>query len=300
MKNISYRNVFLPVILMLLSTCIQAQTEYIVRVDPNNGHIHKVDSIPGVTWLKGYETPAYSERRSWFSFFGGDDPTGNPFYLFTVYGNTGSTIWNPYFPDHPLFVSMQYGRNTDVLYGGVRINSVSSIVSIDPVTSNYSVIHDLPGISSILKLIVDDAHNRFYILGPDAVGTLKLFTVDMANGNIILQPATPRINNMVYNQATGVFYAISNRDAPGAPHPVIYSLCTVDPVSGTINNIADIPNIAGFVSGDETLDENNGRYFFTASEWNILGPFFIQSMSTQVISFTRFLYLKTVVLPIII
>ncbi|MFT3911645.1 MAG: T9SS type A sorting domain-containing protein [Ferruginibacter sp.] len=267
MKSCRYTHALLPAIMMILSTCVHAQTEYLVRVDPTNGHIHKVDSISGVTWLRAGETPAYNTHGGWYSFFGGESGSGDDFSLISVYNANASLIWNPPFSDHPKFTCLQYGRNTDTLYGAGLINSVISLLIVDAFSGDYTVIKQLPGLVVIIKLIVDDIHNRFYLLAGDLMGGRVLMTIDMTNGNIISSFPIPGINNLVYDYSTNMFYAISIRETPQDPHPFVYMFCNIDPATGIINNITDLPTVANFVNGNETMDENSGRVFFVFSEW---------------------------------
>lgn len=266
--NSVYKNIILCVLLTINNLSSTAQTEYLVTVDPTNAVITKIDSIPGVTWLRTYYIPTYCENIHRYTFVGGDDPSGNPFYLYTIDGISGNTISTPLFANHTSFINLQYSQSGNILYGTFWDSPLAYLVSINPFTGAYSIIRSIPGLSSVSKLIVDESHNRFIIVGPDILGDLTLLTMDINSGNIITQVHTPRINNLVYNKLTDKFYAISNRDGITPTGHYIFSFCTVDPNSGTITNIADLPNIAVFIGGNETLDEAGGRYFFSPSEWN--------------------------------
>ncbi|MGC4103775.1 T9SS type A sorting domain-containing protein [Ferruginibacter sp.] len=263
----AYKIILVNFCCTIISLSTIAQTEYIVTVDPANAAITKIDSIPGVTWLKGYYMPTYCETIHRYTFTGGDDAGGNPFYLFTVDAVTGRTLYDPLFANHNDFSSCQYATSGNILYAIYWKSPTSSLVTVDPATASYSILRSIPNMTVVSKFIVDEQHNRFIIVGPDNLGKLMLATMDISSGNIISQVYTPRINNLLYNKQTGKCYAIANRTPPSGGQ-YIYSLCSVDINSGTITNLADIANIAVFIGGNETLDENGGRYFFSATEWN--------------------------------
>ncbi len=268
MLSFFYKNIILSALLSINISLTFAQTEYLAVVNPSNGAITKVDSIPGVTWIKIYYTSTYCENNGHYTFIAGDDPNGNPFYLFTVDAVSGTTISNPLFPNHTSFISLQYSASGNILYGITLNSSVASLVTVNTTNGTYSLIRNIPALSSVSKFIVDDLHNRFIIIGPDNIGDLTLMTMDMSSGNIISQVHTPRINNLLYNKLTNKFYAISNRNGIPPNNHYIFSISTVDPNTGVITNLTDIPNLAGFSPGSETLDEKNNLYFFAGFEWN--------------------------------
>jgi hypothetical protein len=57
------RLIFIAALLFLKDLQTFAQKEFLVTVNPSNGAVTRIDSIPGVTWIKGYETPAYCESK---------------------------------------------------------------------------------------------------------------------------------------------------------------------------------------------------------------------------------------------
>ena len=260
------KKIFLLTVLFINEYFCFAQTEYLVTVDPSNAAITKIDSIPGVTWIKIYSTSTYCENTRRYSFIGGDDPNGNPFYLFTIDAISGKIISNPLFVDHNKFFSLQYSGSGDILYGIVLNHPVVSLVTVNVSTGSYSVIRNIPGLTSLMKFIVDDLHNRFIFLGPDNKGDLTLMTMDISSGNIISKVHTPRINNLVYNKLTDKFYAISNRNSNTPSSPYLFSISSVNPNTGVISPIVDLPNLVVFPTGFETLDENRNIYFFPGYE----------------------------------
>ena len=265
MNSSFYKKIFLFAVLYSHEYLSIAQTEYLVTVEPSTAVITKIDSIPGVTWLKGFNTPAYCENKKRYTFIGGDDPNGNPFYLFTIDAISGNTIANPLFSDHNRFINLQYSGSGDILYGIILNYPIASLVSVNTTTGNYSIIRNIPDLTSIIKLLVDDLHNRFIFLGPDEAGDLTLMTMDISSGNIISKVHTPRINNLVYNKLTDKFYAISNR-INSQSSGYIFSISSVNPNTGVISPIADLPNLLTFPTGFETLDEKHNIYFFPGYE----------------------------------
>ncbi len=267
MQNCFSKILVLAALLSITSSTI-AQTEYLVVVNPSNAALTKVDSIPGVTWIRLYYTSAYCETRHRYTLVAGEVPTGNPFYLFTLDAVSGDILSNTLFADHVNFVGLDYTRSGDTLYGVTFNAGLVSVASVNITTGAYSIIRTVPGLVSVVKFLVDDLHNRFIIAGPDGVGNLTLVTMDISSGNIISRVITPRINNLLYNKSTNKFYAISNRNGAPPNNSYIFSLSTVDPATGVITNLADIPNLLGLTPGSETLDENNNLYFFAGFERN--------------------------------
>src|SRR4051812_28791205 len=116
MQKYIYRGILLVVLVFVIVFC-NAQREYLVIVDPANGNISKVDSIPRVRWLVGFNYPAYCENSHQYNLIGGEDQNGDFFDLYTVDAITGHTISHPSFPDYRQFLCMQYPRNNNTLYG---------------------------------------------------------------------------------------------------------------------------------------------------------------------------------------
>ncbi|MBI5856188.1 MAG: T9SS type A sorting domain-containing protein [Sphingobacteriales bacterium] len=258
---------FLVGLLILFTDLSNAQTEYIVTVNPINGAITKVDSIPGVTWLRGYYMPAYSEYNHQYTFAGGDDRNGNPFYLFTVDAISGQTLFNPLFQDHTNFYHMCYANQSNTLYGIIQPpGSASSLVSLNKTNCSYVVIRSFPELQALVKLIMDDANNRYFILG-QMNNFVYLLTYDLTTGNLLSQIPVNSIRFPTYNRLSEKFYGILIKNPTPPQNRVQYSLCSIDRATGTITTFPFIPNIAGFTPGCETLDENGNRYFFAGYEW---------------------------------
>ena len=267
MRYFFYKIKFLLVILLFNLSLANAQTEYLVFVNPTNAAITKIDSIPGVKWLKSFYISTYNQNNLQYTFIGGDNANGTAFKLFTLDAVSGNIISNPLFVNHLSFYALQYSRLTNILYGIIRNSGVFSIVTINTLTGTYATVQNIIGLSSVSKFLVDDVHNRFFVIGPDNIGDLTLLTIDIASGNIISQVHTPKINNLLYDNLTNKLYALSNRSSPPPGH-TIFSICNVDPATGIIANIADLPNLAVINSGNETFNEYVGVYIFSATTFN--------------------------------
>ncbi len=267
MQNYFSKKLFLFLLILSCSLVTKAQRQWLATVDPVSGTISKMDSIAGVRIYLGGYWPAYSEYSRRFTI-GGGLSLSDPFYLFTTDAATGHTVNNPllFTPPHGDFINFQYAKTGNVLYTTVNPTPQSpySLATIDPVTAVYTILYDFPAAVNIMRLIPDEANNRLYVLAVPVQSGLSLLTIELSSGTVLSQVATPQITNLQYNYTTNTFYALANADAQ--PH-AIYSLCTVNPVTGAITNLAAIPEVFNITWGSETLDENSGRYFFTSPAW---------------------------------
>jgi hypothetical protein len=245
-----------------------AQREYLVTVNPATGAVTKIDSIPGVKWLIGNYKPSYCESSRVYSFLGGENPSGNDFRLFTIDAVTGHTISNPLFPDLTKFTSIQYARTTNRLFGAGIFSQSTLFVEINAATGAYTTLRALPNFSIVLKIMVDDLQHVIYLYGADQSGNRILCTVDINSATVISQVFLQPVVNVVYNKVTNSFYGITVEYPVFPQTRPTFIFCKINAVSGALTNIGIINNLAVINSGNETLDENNGRYFFTGTEFN--------------------------------
>jgi hypothetical protein len=68
-----------------------------------------------------------------------------------------------------------------------------------------------------------------------------------------------------YDNSNHKLYALTSR--PGINSFYIESLCTVDPATGIVSNIADLPAVTNFAAGVQaTINENDHIYYFLGLE----------------------------------
>jgi hypothetical protein len=161
---------------------------------------------------------------------------------------------------------MQYSKSDTLLYGTIFDSGSMFLVLVNTSSGGYSIVHKIPGMFTVLKFIVDNAHNRVFLSGPDSTGYPTLMTMNLLTGEVISQVYTPRINNLLYNFSTKKFYAISNRDTTLPYSRPIFSISRIDPNTGLISILADIPHLDNLDPGNETMDEKDNLYIFTGVE----------------------------------
>lgn len=118
---------------------------------------------------------------------------------------------------------------------------------------------------------IDAAGNRFII-----PMSQQLFSFDMATGNVLSSPSLPGPFSFVlpaYNCFDSTLYGLSET-ATG------YSFVSIDPVTGTINNIA--PNVCQFYSSNAScaIDMQGRRYFFVGQDQNNVLRLYTLDLST--------------------
>ena len=256
------KKIFLSIVCSLAMLYAAAQTEYIVKVNVTTGLPVKVDSIPGVRWLQSYA--AFNEATKEYTVMGSWQPGQSPTYLYTFHAETGNILYNPVLPHYNKMVSMQYSKTTGVLYGIIYDAGVYYLVEISKTTGGYTIIHDITGIQGIGQFVIDEANQRLYVNAVDNNPNFALRTIDLHNGNVIYHVSTKPISELCFDNTTGKLYAVTNRPDPAQQGNVIISLCSVDPVTGAVTIIKDLPGITNIFSGSSTFNENDHLYLFTA------------------------------------
>lgn len=253
----------------MLFTCnlslVTAQKEYIVTVNPTDGIISKIDSIPGVRYLLSSST--YNQTNKEYTVLGTWQPGQSPTYLYTLNVLTGNIISSPQIAIPNTLISLQYSRSTGILYGIVSQNNTYYLATVNKISGTYSLIKDLPGINGIGNFTIDEANQRLFLSAVDNNPNYALWTIDLANGTIIYHVSTQNIFDLRYDNVTHKLYALTYRAGPTPGSNSIFSICTVEHSTGFVTNIADLPGITGVVSGDHgTYNENQHLYLFSAKE----------------------------------
>jgi len=257
-------------LILLQAICINlaAQHEFIAIVDPATGNYKKVsDSIAGVRWLIGGNMPAYSELNKQFTFPGMFN-SGGPMKLYTVNTQTGKVVYSPPFPNPTPFASFRYAKFTNQLYAITNINSVQSLVKVDPQTGLYNTICSFPGVSVVLRLMPGADVNTFFAYVAPPSGSRSILTVNVSTGVITSQVNIPSVNNIHYHPASNKFYALRPLYSSG-PGPVNTSayFCSIDAVTGVMTDIVQYPGLINYIWGNDTFNEDDGKYYFAAQEF---------------------------------
>lgn len=273
------REITLIIFFLLIVFVGKAQTEYVVTVNPFNGTITKIDSIRGVRWLQS--SPAYNETAKEYTFVGTFQPGQSPSYLYTLNTLSGNINSNPIPSDSATLISSHYSRATGILYGIILKNGIYSLSTINKTTGTYTIIKTISGIDGVGEFTIDEATQRLYIRAVDGNPNFAIWTIDLITGDIINHVSTRGIIELRFDNITNKIYALANRSGPTLGSYIL-SICTVNPVTGIVTNIADIPNLTGIVSsGNSTFNENDHTYFFLGVEDNSPGITYLYSIDVN-------------------
>jgi hypothetical protein len=254
----------------------KAQREYIVTVNPSNAAIAKIDSLAGVKYLQSFS--AYNQSTKEYTVIGTLNPGVSPNYLFTLDAVSGNTITHPVLNNSNNVICLQYSTSTGVLYAIVRENGVYYLATLNKISGTYTLIHNIPGIDGVNSFIIDEANQRLYLWAVDSNPNFAICTIDLITGNTIYHVSTRGLNSLRYSNITHRIYALTYRSGP-TPGSSIEVICTVDPVTGIVTNIADLPGVTGIISGDHgTLNENDHLYLFAGVEATSPGVAFLYSV----------------------
>jgi hypothetical protein len=276
MLNHVYKSIILSTAFSLSVFFAKAQREYIVTVNPSNAAIVKIDSLAGVKYLQW--SAAYNQSTKEYTVIGTLNPGTSPSYLFTLDAVSGNTITHPVLNNSNNVICLQYSTSTGILYAIVRENGVYYLATLNKISGTYTLIHNIPGIDGVNGFTIDEANQRLYLRAVDANPNFAIWTIDLATGNIIYHVSTQGINSLRYSNIAHKIYALTHRPGP-SPGSSVSGICTVDPVTGIVTDIADLPGVTGNISGDhETLNENDHLYIFAGVEAASPGVAFLYSV----------------------
>lgn len=255
---------------------LKAQTEYIVRANPLNGNISKTKSIQGIRYLQS--SPAYNENTKEYTFIGTFQPGQSPSYLLTLNSVSGNIISSPAILNSSSIISLRYSKSTGILYGLVSQNGVVSLATVNTISGTYAIIQNIPGIGGAGGFTIDEANQRLYLKAVDNNIGHALYTIDLNTGNIIYRAATQNINALVYSNTTQKICGIKNRIGT-TPGSSINSFVTVDPITGIVNSIHDLPGISVYGGDHETINETSQIYFFGGTDAATPGLAYLYSIN---------------------
>jgi len=237
--------------LLLLQQKLFSQTEYLVKVNAENGAYIKIDSIPGVMWitLSNYTTIDESKNRF---FLNGSSDLSN-WYLFTVDALSGKTIYKVPFPDNVF--ELQYGSSTNTLYG-IKGGSIFNLIKIDEATGMISVITPLQDVSTAYSLTFDNNNHRLIFNGVNNEGIFSLFIVDVISG-ITTELPFANIQELQYDNVSNKLYGIYLDNLTEKDE-----LVSVDISTGSFIPITGVLSITGIYPGNSTFDNKDHTFFF--------------------------------------
>lgn len=258
-----YKSLFLVILVMSLHLSLKSQTEYIVKVDPTTGIFNKIDSIPNVVYLQSNST--YNRTTKEYTVMGTRQPGQAPNYLYTMNALTGKILWSPLLTSFNNIISSQYSRSSGMLYGIIRQNNTYHLATVNKTTGAYTIIKELPGIDAIGLFTIDEANQRLFLRAVDNNPSFALWTIDLLTGNILNHVSCAQYIDLHYDNAMHKLYGLVGRSGT-QPGTGIWSICTIDPVTGIAQNVVDIPGVTGIISGHGCFNEIDQTYYFTGVE----------------------------------
>ena len=173
--------------------------EFFVTIDPNNGAVTIIDSIPNVNLVQ-LSFSALDSQNGVFYFVGGVNNANLKLYSIDI--STGAVIANPNFPPSGFtgnIVELNINPLTEQLYA---LNSISGsstglLLNIDPNTGSASVVDSIPNFSPVpITSSTIQPHSNVYSF----IHSGNLYSVNLNSGgsgsisnpnNITVTPISP-------------------------------------------------------------------------------------------------------------
>ncbi len=278
MKTVLAASWFLSLIGLLFllgdTSQLNAQTEFLVEIDPETGAFTHINCIPDLHWITTlpYYT-GYDEDNQRY-FLRGSEEDQSTWYLYSVDGPSGELIHQAEFPQvsgsADNVISPLYDDVSDQYYG-LHWNDAESteyFVSIDPVTGVHTILSSLSDVNYIAvgTNTMNSIEGHYIFQGVTFSGENKLYSIDISTGEVVHEPDFPQISGsgdnvgqLRYNSETGILYGLHWDSSEATEY-----LVTVDPVTGVHTNVAAIPgvNYLSVAPSYTTLDEFSNRYTF--------------------------------------
>ncbi len=261
MLKLSYRAIL--IIILMVSAHINrvaAQHEFVVTIDPTNGAINRLDSIPGVMWI---EPHAVLDDRNRRFLFVGAPPNRLSRSLFSIDAITGKVLSKAPLPKSPALITLRNNDVSQTLYGITHASGVYNLISINPVTGAYTTIRQIKAMKSLAEeMIIDQTNQRIFFNCLDSTSRFSLISVDFS-GNLLSQVSMPNTTGLQYDHTTNMIYGLRLN------YPTSQHLIKVDPSSGAITNIASLPEeVVGLLQFSTTFNEAHQQYIFASSGKN--------------------------------
>ena len=182
--------------------------EYFVSINPSTGIYTLIDSLPGVHYIVVGPTCTTFDKNNHRYFFKGIDFTGIS-HIYTINATTGHILSSPIFPNSILedASNFQYDNSLNKLFGMHKeySDSLQYLVSIDPTTGVYTLLHSLPAVEGIIDsphyVSYNEVDHHFYFLGmsPSPNSQTHLYTINVATGVCLSSPIFPVLSQPFEN-----------------------------------------------------------------------------------------------------
>ena len=182
--------------------------EYFVSINPSTGTHTLIDNLPGVNYIQIGPTCTTFDKNNHRYFFKGIDFEGFS-HIYTINATTGQILSSPTFPNSLLedASNFQYDNSLGKLFGMHKeySDSLQYLVSIDPATGVYALLHSLPATEGIIDaphyVSYNEVDHHFYFLGitPSPDSQSRLFTIDVTTGACLSSPIFPVLSQPFEN-----------------------------------------------------------------------------------------------------
>ncbi|MDB5209899.1 MAG: hypothetical protein JWQ30_726 [Sediminibacterium sp.] len=260
-KHLSYRTILLIILLAFAYiNRVEAQHEFVITINPMNGIMNRLDSIPGVMYI---EPHAVLDDRNKRFLFVGAPPDRSTRSLFSIDAITGRVISKAPLPKSPVLISLRNNDVSQTLYGITVASGVYNLISIDPVTGAYTTIRQIKAMKSLAEeMIIDHTNQRIFFNCLDSTSHFSLISVDFS-GNLLSQVSMPGTTGLQYDHVSNMIYGLRLN------YPTSQYLIKVDPSNGFITNIASLPaEVVGVIQFSTTFNEVQHQYFFASGGKN--------------------------------
>ncbi len=258
----------LLVVFYASNSSVYAQTEYMVDFDRAANSFNKINNIPGVNWIDP-KNNAYDKKHHRYFFCGSAD-TKN-WRLYTIDAQNGNVIASPAFlkftDPQDNINDIQYCEKEDVLYAVYweKATQTQHLIRVNYMTGTYSIVSSLPAVKYIqLDPMIDEENQLYMFSGYDTGLHVRLFSIDMSNGNVVYQPLVPSNHAQLrYDPSSGKVYGVFTDTN------LVNHIISIDRVTGDVDTIAT-PADKYVVAGAFffTYNERDHEYIFVTQDSN--------------------------------
>jgi len=261
LKLLLYRIIIVLLFLCIHSSPVIGQHEYLVTVNPSNGVLNKIDSIPGVMYIELFRHTTFDETNNRFIFVG-LPPDQSTQSLISLDAVTGKIVSKAPVPKNPTMTGLRYAASLHTLYG-LTISSGTNyaLVSVDVNSGAYTTLTTIGGVQVISdEIMIDNNNHRLFLNCLDTGGGFSLACIDAVNGNIISRVPFKKMNDLQYDNTTNKLYGLYGMSGQ-------WQLAEVSISTGLISVIGNLPpDLSGILQGNSTFDEKNHRFIFAGAD----------------------------------
>lgn len=256
---------------------------FFVSVNPNEGSIIRVDTLPGVEdeWT-AQSTAILNETSGYYTFATYLNSTYTSSNLYNININTGAIVSNPTLSspvrelnyDHVSgnYYALEFEDTTATPTGGmssgndngdttitgagaVFTSGIYHSVSVNTTTGIVTRIANIAGVTgtSINNSAYNSSNKHFSFVDDNDL----IYTIDVNDGSIVSNPSlSASIQELHYNKTSGVYYALENISNA-------YYLVTVNPTTGLVTQVGSVTGLNSIQICTSTLDIKNNIFSVT-------------------------------------